>query len=253
MSFKKKRLHIQNRPYSKKVPTPKYGDLLTLSLDERIAAQNAKLINAKEKCEQGNVFQGYAAEVKSLEEIRALYKHLKIKHADATHVTMAYVMNDPNPEMTDYEDDGEIGAGRRIIEQLTAEQCKDIVIFIVHYHSGRNLGKRRFELILEIAAELVDAIKDQSDYITSTIRSRSAKIRVGGRRTRGKTSQIRGASSSVRTRGTSLKTTPFASFRPTYSYDQNNPSASNYEATDSDPEIVIRECNLIEADINSVM
>ena len=65
----------------------------------------------------------------------------------------------------DYVDDGEIKAGRRLLEILIDKDLYSIVVFIVHYYGGKHLGTRRFE----IHRDLVNcAISDHKKEIVFT-------------------------------------------------------------------------------------
>ena len=160
-------MHIQNQQYCKKAPTPSLGDLVKLSKQERETIQQAQLVSVKDKHEKRNIFHGYTSPVTSIDEVRVLYKHLKLKHPDTTHVVAAHVLDDPRSEMKDYSDDGERGAGRRIVEHLMVNREKNVVVFIVCYHSAQNLGARRFKLILEITDELIEMLKNPSNFTVS--------------------------------------------------------------------------------------
>ena len=167
MSFKRKQLHIQNKQYRKVASTPRQTDLLKMTTEERQQAQTAKLASSKRITEKKNTFLGYAMKTQNISDVRAVYKHLKLKHADATHVTLAYHLIGESPIKSDYLDDGEIGAGRRTVEWLVQDQAESCAIFVVRYHSGQNLGARRFEIIQEIVVELCDLLKLPENVTTS--------------------------------------------------------------------------------------
>ena len=67
MSFKKNKLQIGNKPYSKRVVAPKYEDLLRMTMDKRMEVQKAKLVVVKERREKGNACLGYVADITKLE------------------------------------------------------------------------------------------------------------------------------------------------------------------------------------------
>ena len=68
-------------------------------------------------------FIGYGAEIMNVEQVIDYYKHLKIKHADATHISMAFRLPGENvAELQDYFDDADYGMGRSILNVLVDEQ-----------------------------------------------------------------------------------------------------------------------------------
>ena len=218
MSFKRNQLHIQNKPYSKKAPAPSAKALLGMTAEERAEVQTAKVVNSTKKTEKRNNFYGYAAPVQNISEVCALYKHFKLKHADATHVTMAHMIEGARPELQDYDDDGETGAGRRIVEWLRTEQVQNTVVFIVRYHSGQNLGNRRFELILEIVAELIENIKSDDSYIVSKLKPAGARVQLKTRvnkRARGRSPRTRGGAMFARGKSTQMIPSPLATINHT--------------------------------------
>ena len=140
IQFKKNKLQGQSKPYTKSVTAPKYGDLLCMSQEERVMAQSMKLVHTREWREKYNYFIGYASQVKDLGHVRSIYKHLKLKHADATHVVMSYILAGNSPESRGYDDDGEYGAGRHILDWLELNNNTMVAMFIVRYHSDQNMG-----------------------------------------------------------------------------------------------------------------
>ena len=246
MAFKVRQLHIQNHPYSKKVKAPTNSELLQMTADERRIAQKAKIVNIKDRHEKGNTFKGYAAEVTNAEQIRALYKHLKIKHADATHVVMAHALSGTYPGLLDFDDNGENGAGRRIVDWFEMQNVVNTVVFIVRYHSGQNLGSRRFDLILELVAELIERIKQPNCYSISHIPHKLSKVQLGSKRYRGRSATHRGGTTTIRGRGHPQH---MAVNRAPYPVDTSNTYSSlattnqydsNMDASESDPEVVLR-------------
>ena len=81
-----------------------------------------------------------------------------MKHSDATHMVMAYSFSGSQGDTCDYVDTGEIGAGRCIVNWMRKNKHTEVVIFVVQYHSGQNLGPHRFELIMELAEECIGLI-----------------------------------------------------------------------------------------------
>ena len=144
MEVKRGQLTINNQMYKKKVTAPKFGELLQLDPEELVKAQTATLVRTADYREKDNVFIGYGCEVSNASGIRAIYKHLKIKHANATSVTLAYNLAGTMPDLQDYDDDGEIGCGVKLLDQLKLQKMQNMAIYLVRYHSAKNLGVRRY-------------------------------------------------------------------------------------------------------------
>ena len=203
MSFTQNKLMIQNKTYAKQAPTPSMGELLIMSREQRQLVQNIKLVTMRERKELGNTFIGYATRAYDIREVREAYQHLKLKHPDATHIVVAHSFADPRPELTDYSDDGEVGAGRRMVDLLLQNNTTEIAVYIVRYHSGRNLGPRRFELILELTQECIDMVQQDQVYVPSiSCPKLMGRIQIKSRKSRGYPPMTRGGTQATsRARG----------------------------------------------------
>ena len=151
--------------------------------------------------EKSNCFTAYIMETADIKDIRAAHKHLKLKHMDATHVTVAYNLASENPEMSDYDDDGEIGAGSRILKVLTDGDIVNVAIFLIRYHSGQNLGVRRFEIFKEMTDTAIELLNDKDNFYASKLKSSKLMMSIpksNKKRTRGRITGIRGAAHSGR-------------------------------------------------------
>ena len=86
---------------------------------------------------------------------------LKIKHADATHISCGYRLKSPclNTDQG-YNDDGEIGQGRTILNALKERSMIEIAVFVVRYYGGRQMGKRRFEIAKDLTFAAVRSFKE---------------------------------------------------------------------------------------------
>lgn len=91
--------------------------------------------------EKRSKFYAFAHHVESADEVKALLAQYRKKYYDARHVCWAYRLG---PEGTDYRmnDDGEPSstAGRPIHGQLVSNGLTDIVVFVIRYYGGVNLG-----------------------------------------------------------------------------------------------------------------
>ncbi len=86
-------------------------------------------------------FLAFAHHVTQLEEIKELIASYRKKYYDARHVCYAYMLG---TERTDFRanDDGEPSstAGKPILGQINSHQLTDILIIVVRYYGGVNLG-----------------------------------------------------------------------------------------------------------------
>ena len=86
-------------------------------------------------------FLAFAHHVSSVDEIKDLLAGYRKKYYDARHVCYAYMLG---PERTDFSanDDGEPSstAGKPILGQINSNELTDILIVVVRYYGGVNLG-----------------------------------------------------------------------------------------------------------------
>ena len=86
-------------------------------------------------------FLAFAHYVSSVEEIKDILARYRKKYFDARHVCYAYMLG---PERTEFRanDDGEPSstAGKPILGQINSNELTDILIVVVRYYGGVNLG-----------------------------------------------------------------------------------------------------------------
>ena len=86
-------------------------------------------------------FLAFAHHVQTVDEIKELLAGYRKKYYDARHVCYAYMLG---PERTDFRanDDGEPSstAGKPILGQINSQELTDILIVVVRYYGGVNLG-----------------------------------------------------------------------------------------------------------------
>ena len=91
--------------------------------------------------EKRSKFLAFAHHVETVEQIKDLLAIYRKKYYDARHVCYAYMLG---PERTEFRanDDGEPSstAGKPILGQINSNELTDILIVVVRYYGGVNLG-----------------------------------------------------------------------------------------------------------------
>lgn len=86
-------------------------------------------------------FLAFAHHVSSVDEIKELLAGYRKKYYDARHICYAYMLG---PDRSEYRanDDGEPSstAGKPILGQINSNELTDILIVVVRYYGGVNLG-----------------------------------------------------------------------------------------------------------------
>ncbi len=91
--------------------------------------------------EKRSKFFAFAHHVETVEEIKELLAAYRKKYYDARHVCYAYMLG---AERTDFRanDDGEPSstAGKPILGQINSAELTDVLIVVIRYYGGVNLG-----------------------------------------------------------------------------------------------------------------
>ena len=91
--------------------------------------------------EKRSKFLAFAHPVETLDEIKELLAQYRKKYYDARHVCYAYMLGAAREDFR-ANDDGEPSstAGKPILGQINSNELTDILIVVVRYYGGVNLG-----------------------------------------------------------------------------------------------------------------
>ena len=77
----------------------------------------------------------------NLDEFKEMLKSLQKEHSKAKHIVYAYRINEKSKSCDDQEPKGT--AGRPLLELLHKKNLNHVVLFVVRYYGGTNLGAGR--------------------------------------------------------------------------------------------------------------
>ena len=107
--------------------------------------------------EKRSKFLAFAHHIESVDEVKEIVAVYRRKYYDARHCCYAYMLG---PERTEFRanDDGEPSstAGKPILGQINSAELTDVLIVVVRYYGGVNLGTGG--LIVAYRAAAADAI-----------------------------------------------------------------------------------------------
>lgn len=150
---------INEEQYSKAIRNPTARDLIQPDDALFQKAEELDIVLGDTKHQDKSKFISYAVAVEDTEDIQAAYVKLKMKFADATHISCAFHLPGANtPLNQDYIDDGEFGCGRVMLNTLKEEQYMNMAIFIVRYYGGVHLGNIRFDIFKKLATAVIKAL-----------------------------------------------------------------------------------------------
>lgn len=91
--------------------------------------------------EKRSKFLAFAHPVRTVDEVKELIAQYRKRYYDARHVCYAYVLGAERAEFR-ANDDGEPSstAGKPILGQINSHELTDILIVVVRYYGGVNLG-----------------------------------------------------------------------------------------------------------------
>ena len=107
--------------------------------------------------EKRSKFLAFAHHVQTVDEVKELLTGYRKKYYDARHVCYAYMLGAERTEIR-ANDDGEPSstAGKPILGQINSNELTDILIVVVRYYGGVNLGTSG--LIIAYREAAADAI-----------------------------------------------------------------------------------------------
>lgn len=91
--------------------------------------------------EKRSKFFAFAHHVETVDEVKELLEDYRKKYYDARHVCYAYMLGAARQEFR-ANDDGEPSstAGKPILGQINSHELTDVLIVVVRYYGGMNLG-----------------------------------------------------------------------------------------------------------------
>ena len=145
------RIWYDNQPMKQAIHKPTVGSTLKLTNSQIEEAMASKIIEGTHFEEENSEFMSFSQKVRSIEDINRGFQKMKIKYADATHISCAYHLQ--NPYMLQdqgYEDDGEFGQGRSILNVMKEKAVTEICVYVVRYYGGKHLSNRRYKIAKDL-------------------------------------------------------------------------------------------------------
>lgn len=113
--------------------------------------------------EGGNLFQGFAAKVSDMLDVRRSIDALIQKPglANATHIAYAYAFSDHSQGRTEnFQSDGDYGLGLELLRIIQKKNYDNCILMVTRHCSPeyRHIGKRRFEIATSVCNAAYDAL-----------------------------------------------------------------------------------------------
>jgi hypothetical protein len=116
--------------------------------------------------DRGSTFQAHAIKITKLEEIKKYLSLLKTNNKifKAAHNIYAYRILEKKDITEGFEDDGEDGAGTRMLGILQKLKVVNVFVVVSRWFGGTLLGNDRFKHINDTAKELILCNKNKFEY-----------------------------------------------------------------------------------------
>ncbi|XP_061179611.1 protein IMPACT homolog [Saccostrea echinata] len=143
--------------YRDKVLPPRAEDLLMLDKEEIEKLEECDVNRCDSVTEDGNIFTSLISEIHTYAQVRDVYKNV-LRNADyacANHNILVYRFKDAQGRVHDgYCDNGEYGAGRRMLKVLVERDVLNVAV-VISRKNGRHLGPRRFDVMNDLVIKAV--------------------------------------------------------------------------------------------------
>ena len=177
ITYPKGKLTINGQMYKQKVVPPTPKELVDIDIDLLNKLSKIKLKKSVELTQDGSKFLTYSySPVSSHQEIRDLYKKVKIIEPSARHIPCAYWIQGAETYYSQsFHDDSEPGSGRVLLENLLKFGEEGTVLFGVRRYGGVKLGTDRFDLYAKTAIDILGG--DPQQHVTRSYAARKAAMR----------------------------------------------------------------------------
>ena len=142
-------LHNSKKAVISKLSCPEVVDILQWNEEKWVEMKhtyNSKVTEGIEVHVQTSTFQGFSAEIGSVDDANLLYEAVRAKHLDARHVVAVFRLpGSPFVEYQDGNDDGEHGAVRFLLNAMALNNIEHRIIFVTRRYDGMHIGASRFE------------------------------------------------------------------------------------------------------------
>ena len=132
--------------------------------------------------EKRSKFLAFAHHVETADEIKSIVQDYHRKYYDARHVCYAYMLG---PEMKDFKanDDGEPSstAGKPILGQIISNGLTNILIVVIRYYGGVNLGTGGLIVAYRTAAaDAIEHCEQKECFVEETVKFSFPYIMMNG-------------------------------------------------------------------------
>lgn len=147
------KVFINGQQKRKILGVPDLRDLFVDS-DEQLKINHIKTKTVEEPPIKGSKFKAVAVCTPTLNDVHLAYKKMFQIYPHADHIIAAFITENEEG----FQDNGEFGAGHRILKTLKETKLYQIAVFVIREYGGQNLGVLRFNIMQNIARKALEAL-----------------------------------------------------------------------------------------------
>ena len=144
-AYTKKGFVVAGVPYKKAVSPPTPKELVDITVDQLQKIMNIPLRAGEQIRQEGSTFVAHSAPAQTHQEVRDMYKKMKLLYPTARHIVCIYSLPGQKHIAQDFHDDGEPGAGRVLLQVLQDYDIRSRAVFVIRHYGGVKLGAGRFD------------------------------------------------------------------------------------------------------------
>ena len=143
--------------HARKAKLDKNNDI---NKDTTEAALKLKVTHTSIESQGGSHFQGHLVQITSQDDVIPAMKAVgaDIRISGANHIMYAYRIGNETHSVQNWEDDGEFGGGRTIMDVIHNKHIFTQLICVTRWYGARTMGQDRFSCIKNIAEKSVDRL-----------------------------------------------------------------------------------------------
>lgn len=124
-----------------------------INLDVTEEAMKLEVKHTALTSKNNNHFQAHTVDIQSVDQVIPAVKAMCSDStiAGASHVAYAYRVGTESHSISNWDDDGEWGAGKKIMECIRNNNSYNILVCVTRWHGSQTLGPVRFEIIKDLS------------------------------------------------------------------------------------------------------
>ena len=143
-----------------KVVNPPEDKVRDINLDVTGRSMDMKPKSTAVVTTERSHFQGHIVPIQNTDDvipaIQSLCQDQRV--AGSTHIMYAYRVGNDRYNLSNWEDDGEFGAGRVILNAFDDRQCYNHLVVVTRWYGGQHLGPSRFDHIKKMAHQAISSV-----------------------------------------------------------------------------------------------